>query len=258
MAPAAVVAVALAAVVAVEVEMAVDMVVVAEAASAAVDARVAVVAGATGLVGRAVLAALLADKHTSAVHSLGRRTLPLTHPKLTQHIVDFAALPELPQIDDVFICLGTTIKVAGSQAAFRAVDYDAVMAIAQAGRARGATKLGVVSAMGADAESGVFYNRVKGEVEDAIAQLGYASVSIVRPSLLVGDRGPLNQPERPGERIGLMVSKLFKPLIPANYLPVQAEDVAAGLIQAVKAGKPGVQRILSGALQGAAARAAAV
>ncbi len=257
MAPAAVVVVALAAVVAVEVEMAADTV-VAEAASAAVDARVAVVAGATGLVGRAVLAALLADKHTSAVHSLGRRTLPLTHPKLTQHIVDFAALPELPQIDDVFICLGTTIKVAGSQAAFRAVDYDAVMAIAQAGRARGATKLGVVSAMGADAESGVFYNLVKGEVEDAITELGYTSVSIVRPSLLVGDRGPLNQPERPGERIGLVVSKLLKPLIPANYLPVQAEDVAAGLIQAVKAGKPGVQRILSGALQGAAARAAAV
>ncbi len=255
MARAAVVAVALAAVAAVEVAMAADMV-VAEAASAAVDARVAVVAGATGLVGRAVLAALLADKYTSAVHSLGRRTLPLTHPKLTQHIVDFAALPDLLQIDDVFVCLGTTIKVAGSQAAFRAVDYEAVMAVAQMGRARGATKLGVVSAMGADTKSGVFYNRVKGEVEDSIAQLGYASISIVRPSLLVGDRGPLNQPERPGERIGLLVSKILKPLIPANYLPVQADDVAVGLVQSVKAGKPGVQRILSGALQGAAARAA--
>ena len=250
-------AVALAAVVAVEVEMAADTVAVG-AASAAVVARVAVVAGATGLVGRAVLAALLADKHTSAVHGLGRRTLPLTHPKLTQHIVDFAALPELPQFDDVFVCLGTTIKVAGSQAAFRAVDYEAVMAVAQAGRARGATKLGVVSAMGADPQSGVFYNRVKGEVEDAITQLGYTSVTMVRPSLLVGDRGPLNQPARPGERTGLMVSKRLKPLIPANYLPVQAEGVAAGLIQAVKAGKPGVQRILSGALQGATARAAAV
>ncbi|WP_240791952.1 epimerase [Rhodoferax bucti] len=181
----------------------------------------------------------------------------MTHTKLTQHIVDFAALPELPQIDDVFICLGTTIKVAGSQAAFRAVDYEAVVAVAQMGRARGATKLGVVSAMGADAKSSVFYNRVKGEMEDAIARLGYASVSIVRPSLLVGDRGPLNQPERPGERIGLLVSKWLKPLIPANYLPVQAEDVAAGLVQAVKAGQPGVQHILSGALQGAAARAAA-
>lgn len=88
--------------------------------------------------------------------------------------------------------------------------------------------------MGADTNSGVFYNRVKGEVEDAIAALGYALTSIVR--LLVGDRGPLNQPERPGERVGLMVSKLFKPLIPANYLPVQAADVAAGLVRAVKTG----------------------
>ena len=112
--------------------------------------------------------------------------------------------------------------------------------------------------MGADAKSGVFYNRVKGEMEDAMASLGYVSVSIVRPSLLVGDRGPLNQPERPGERVGLVVSKLFKSLIPANYLPIQASDVAAGLVRAVKAGKPGVQRILSGALQGAAARVSAV
>ena len=234
-----------------------DTVVVAEA-SAAVAARVALVAGATGLVGREVLAALLADKHYRTVHSLGRRTLPLTSPKLTQHIVDFAALQELPRIDDVFICLGTTIKVAGSQAAFRAVDYEAVVAVAGMGIAQGATNLGVVSAMGADAKSGVFYNRVKGEMEDAMASLGYVSVSIVRPSLLVGDRGPLNQPERPGERLGLVVSKLFKPLIPANYLPIQASDVAAGLVRAVKAGKPGVQRILSGALQGAAARVSAV
>ncbi|WP_296511042.1 nucleoside-diphosphate sugar epimerase [Rhodoferax sp.] len=233
-----------------------DTVVVAEA-TAAVAARVALVAGATGLVGREVLAVLLADKHTSAVHTLGRRNLPHAHPKLTQHIVDFAALPELPQIDDVFICLGTTIKVAGSQAAFRRVDFDAVMAVAQAGIARGATKLGVVSAMGADAQSRVFYNRVKGEMEAALSELGYTSISVARPSLLVGNRGPLDQPVRPGEHIGLVVSRLFKPLIPVDYLPVQAADVAAGLVQAVKTGKPGVQRILSGALQGSAARAAA-
>jgi uncharacterized protein YbjT (DUF2867 family) len=208
-------------------------------------------------VGREVLAGLLADKHYRSVHSLGRRTLPLAHPKLTQHIVDFAALPELPQIDDVFICLGTTLKAAGSRAAFRAVDFDAVLAVAKAGIRHGAINLGVVSAMGANARSGVFYNRVKGEAEEAIARLGYGCVSIVRPSLLVGDRGPLNQPERPGERIGLVVSKLLKPLVPTNYLPVQAEDVAAGLVHAVKAGRPGLHRILSGALQGAAARAAA-
>lgn len=250
MVPAVVAVADLAAVAAVEAAMAADTV----ADLVAADARVAVVAGATGLVGRAVLAALLADKHTRSVHSLGRRTLPLSHPKLQQHIVDFAALPELPQIDDVFICLGTTINVAGSQAAFRAVDYEAVVALAHMGHRCGATKLGVVSAMGANKKSGIFYNRVKGDMEDAIARIGYASVSIVQPALLVGDRGPLNQPERPGERIGLVVSKLLKPLIPANYLPVKADDVAAGLVHAVRAGQPGVHRIQSGALQGASVR----
>ena len=224
------------------------------AVAAAAAGRVALVAGATGLVGQAVLAALLADKQTSAVHSLGRRTLPLTHPKLTQHIVDFAALPELPRTDDVFICLGTTIKLAGSQQAFRAVDYEAVVAVARAAYAQGATKLGVVSTMGADAKSSVFYSRVKGEMEDALSTIGFASVSIARPSMLAGDRATLNQPLRNGEIWALNVSRWLKPLIPANYRSVQSTDVAAGLVRAVKAGRPGVQRILSGALQGASQR----
>ncbi|OYQ42987.1 nucleoside-diphosphate sugar epimerase [Rhodoferax sp. TH121] len=218
------------------------------------DARVAMVAGATGLVGREVLAALLADKTYSAVHSLGRRTLPLTHPKLTQHIVDFAALPELPRTDDVFICLGTTIKVAGSQAAFRAVDYDAVVAVARTAIAQGATKLGVVSAMGANAQSGIFYNRTKGEMEAAVSALGYQSVSIAQPSMLAGNRASLAQPVRKGELWALKVSRWLGPLIPTNYRSIQVTDVAAGLIQAVKAGQPGVRRILSGQLQGAASR----
>jgi uncharacterized protein YbjT (DUF2867 family) len=212
------------------------------------------VAGATGLVGREVLAALLADKHTSAVHSLGRRTLPLTHPKLTQHIVDFAALPELPRTDDVFICLGTTIKVAGSQQAFRAVDYEAVVAVAHAAIAQGATKLGVVSAMGADAKSGIFYNRTKGEMEAAVSALGYQSVSIAQPSMLAGNRASLDQPVRKGELWALNMSRWLGPLIPANYRSILVTDVAAGLVRAVKAGRPGVQRLLSGQLQGASQR----
>ncbi len=233
--------------------MAADTVVVAEA-TAAVAARVAMVAGATGLVGREVLAALLADNSYSAVHSVGRRALPLTHPKLTQHIVDFAALPELPRTDDVFICLGTTIKVAGSQEAFRAVDYEAVAALARMQYAQGATKLGVVSAMGADPRSGIFYNRIKGEMEAAVASIGYASVSIAQPSMLAGNRAALDQPVRNGEVWALKVSRWLSPLIPANYRSIQVKDVAAGLIQAVKAGQPGVRRIVSGQLQGAASR----
>jgi uncharacterized protein YbjT (DUF2867 family) len=205
-------------------------------------------------VGREVLAALLADKHTSAVHSLGRRTLPLTHPKLTQHIVDFAALPELPRTDDVFICLGTTIKVAGSQQAFRAVDYETVVAVAHAAIAQGATKLGVVSAMGADAKSGIFYNRTKGEMEAAVSALGYQSVSIAQPSMLAGNRASLDQPVRKGELWALNMSRWLGPLIPANYRSILVTDVAAGLVRAVKAGRPGVQRLLSGQLQGASQR----
>ena len=231
-----------------------DTVVVVAEASAAVAARVALVAGATGLVGHEVLAALLADKHYRAVHSLGRRTLPLTHPKLTQHIVDFAALPELPRTDDVFICLGTTIKVAGSQQAFRAVDYEAVVAVAHAAIAQGATKLGVVSAMGADAKSGIFYNRTKGEMEAAVSSIGYTSVSIAQPSMLAGNRASLDQPVRKGEIWALNVSRWLGPLIPVNYRSILAADVAAGLVRAVKTGQPGVQRILSGQLQGASQR----
>jgi uncharacterized protein YbjT (DUF2867 family) len=124
-----------------------------EAGMAADHGRVVLVAGATGLVGREILAALLADKTYSAVHCVGRRALAQQHPKLTCHVVDFAALPTLPPVDDCFIALGTTIKVAGSQDAFRALDLKAVEALALAVRASGATKLGVVSAMGANSQS---------------------------------------------------------------------------------------------------------
>ncbi|OYT91286.1 MAG: nucleoside-diphosphate sugar epimerase [Burkholderiales bacterium PBB3] len=215
-------------------------------------ARVAMVAGATGLVGREILAALLADKSYTAVHSVGRRKIDLQHPKLVQHVVDFAKLKNLPPVDDVLIALGTTIKVAGSQAAFRAVDFEAVVALARTARAQGASNLGVVSAMGASAHSPIFYNRVKGDMEAAVSALGYASVSIAQPSMLAGDRAALDQPTRSGEGLALSVSRWLKPLIPANYRSVRAADVAAGLLRAVRASKPGVHRVLSGALQGAA------
>lgn len=233
--------------------MAADTVVAVD--TAAVAARVALVAGATGLVGREVLAVLLADKSYSQVICVGRRTLPLQHPKLVQHTVDFQAaapLAALSHVDDVLIALGTTIKVAGSQNAFKAVDLEAVVAVARAAHALGATRLGVVSAMGADPTSTIFYNRIKGEMEEALACIGFQSLSIARPSMLSGDREALDQPERLGERVGLVATRWLKPLIPANYRAIAARDVASGLVRAVKAGKPGVTRILSGALQGAA------
>ena len=147
--------------------------------------RTVLVAGASGLVGREILAGLLTDDSVAAVHSLGRRELDLEHTKLTQHRVDFSkALPALPSVGEAFIALGTTIKAAGSQEAFRAIDFDAVVAVTSAAKLAGAKRLGVVSAMGADRQSGIFYNRVKGETEDALAALGFDTLVIARPSIL--------------------------------------------------------------------------
>lgn len=217
--------------------------------TAASDApRRVLVAGGSGLVGRELLQILLADPSVAAVHAVGRRELTLRHPRLVQHLVDFAALPALPRVDEAFIALGTTIKVAGSQAAFRAVDFDAVVAVAKAARAARATRLGVVSAMGADVRSRVFYSRVKGEMEQALSALGFETLVIARPSLLVGNREALGQPLRSGEEIGAKVSHWLAPLIPANYRPIPAAAVGRALVEAVR-DTAGRRVLLSGEMQ---------
>jgi len=212
--------------------------------------RAVLVAGTTGLVGREIVAAILADRTVKAVHCVGRRSLAIKHPKLRSHVVDFAALPALPKVDECYIALGTTIKVAGSQAAFRAIDLDAVVAVAKAAQAAGATRFGIVSAMGADPLSRVFYNRIKGEMELALTNMGLTSLVIARPSLLDGNRSALGQPDRGGEGIGLWMARRLRPLIPVNYRTILAKDVANALIRAVQAAKPGVVTLLSGDMQG--------
>jgi uncharacterized protein YbjT (DUF2867 family) len=215
--------------------------------------QVVLIAGASGLVGKQLLTLLLQDSACHEVHSLVRKPSGLQHAKLREHVVDFAKLetsaPALPKVDEVFICLGTTIKVAGSQAAFRAVDFDAVVAVARMGIAQAATKLGVISAMGASPKSGVFYSRVKGEMEQAVSALGFESVTLVRPSFLAGDRESLQQTSRPGEKIALAAMKLFNPLIPKNYQAVQARDVAQALLRGVRQARAGTRVLLSGDLQ---------
>ena len=214
--------------------------------------RTALLAGATGLVGRALLPMLLASKYYRSVHVLLRRTPPdiKASPKLNIHQVDFTRLPAaLPAVDDVLIALGTTIKVAGSEAAFRQVDLDFVLNIARAARAAGATRLAVVSALGADAKSRVFYNRVKGEMQVAIAQLGYESVVIAQPSLLLGDRVALGQPARSGE---VWAARLLGPLgwvVPKGVRPIPARTVASALLAAILDAKPGVRVLKSGVMQ---------
>ena len=198
--------------------------------------------------GREILQGLLADDSVAAVHSLGRRPLQTQHPKLTHHVVDFARLPALPAAGEVFLALGTTIKVAGSQQAFRAVDYEANLAVARAALASGATKSGVVSAMGADARSSIFYNRVKGELEDALSQLGFSTLVIARPSFLAGDREAQGQPLRLGEKLALNVSRWLAPLIPDNFKSIPVEAVANALLKTVPV-TTGKRVLLSGQMR---------
>jgi len=186
-------------------------------------------AGATGLVGRELLRLLLEDPTVEVVHAFGRRSPGIEHPKLLAHVVDFAALSPLPPVDEAYLALGTTIKVAGSQAAFRAVDVEANLAMARAALAAGARRVGLVSAMGADTRSRVFYNRCKGELEDALKSLKLESLVVARPSLLMGERTALGQPARPGERVGQILSPFLSLLLPANLRPIRAVDVARAL-----------------------------
>ena len=215
--------------------------------------RTALLAGATGLVGSALLPMLLAGKQYRSVHVLLRRAaLDIkANAKLEIHQVDFARLPaEFPTVDDVFIALGTTIKIAGSQAAFRQVDFDFVVNTARAARAAGATRLAVVSALGANARSRVFYSRVKGEMQAAIAQLGYESVVIAQPSLLLGDRAALGQPPRGGEVWAARLLELLGRMLPKVLRPIPARAVASALLAAILDAKPRVVRVLkSGAMQ---------
>ena len=198
------------------------------------SAKNALLAGATGLVGGYLLRRLLAHPSYARVEILVRRELPIRDPKLTQHIVEFARLSDgAPGVapDDVFCCLGTTIRKAGSEEAFRRVDYDYPLALARLTKAAGAGKFLMVSALGADPKSAVFYNRVKGEVEQAFAAIGLPSVYFFRPSLLTGPRAE----HRPGERVGIAVGMLIAPLLIGGlrkYRPIHADCVAAAMVYA--------------------------
>ena len=216
--------------------------------SSRVANRRVMLAGATGLVGQSLLQGLLADDSVTAVHTIGRRPLAIQHPKLTSHVVDFTALPSLPPLDEAYLALGSTIKVAGSQAAFRAVDFDANLGVARAALTAGVHRVGVVSAMGADARSSIFYNRVKGELEETLSALGFDALVIARPSLLTGDRETLGQPTRVGEKIATYAGRLLKPFIPADYRPIAAASVARALLERVPVAQ-GREVLLSGAMQ---------
>ncbi len=211
---------------------------------------VAWVAGATGLIGRELLALLGGN-----AHALVRRPVALpasgVNGTAAQHVVDWNALDvsALPIPSEAYCALGTTIKQAGSQNAFRAVDFDSVLAFASAAKAAGAQRLAVVSALGANSRSGVFYNRVKGEMEAALGAMDFATLVVARPSLLLGDRAALGQPTRLGERLGMALTRPLGGLIPASVRPIEAHTVALAMVNAMREPLKGIRILESGTLR---------
>jgi uncharacterized protein YbjT (DUF2867 family) len=201
-------------------------------------------AGASGLVGQELLRQALEHPGVSRVIAPTRRALAPAA-RLDNPVIDFERLPEdAPwwRVDAVVCTLGTTMAQAGSEAAFRRVDHDYPLAVASLARAAGASAFVLNSALGAAADSRVFYNRVKGEVENAITALAYPSLTLVRPSLL--DGGP-RRDRRPGERIALVFARVLRPVIPARYRAVATDAVARTLLAAALAQAPGVRIVES-------------
>jgi uncharacterized protein YbjT (DUF2867 family) len=199
---------------------------------APVTRRSALLLGATGLVGGFCLERLLADPTYTEVHVVGRRSLELRHPRLIEHLIDFDRLAELGAlfaVNDVFCCLGTTIRKAGSQEAFRRVDVEYPVTAARLAAEAGAEQFLVISAVGAEPESRVFYNRAKGEMETHVRQVPLQALWIIRPALQLGPRAE----RRFGERLAEL---FFRPLAPLmvgrlrRYRPVEAEMVANAMV----------------------------
>lgn len=159
-----------------------------------------------------------------------------THRKLKTVITQFSNLEhELSNIQahDIYCCLGTTIKKAGSQEAFKAIDYTLVVTVAELMRQQGAEQFLVISAMGADKDSKVFYSRVKGEMELALQELDYPCLRIIRPSLLLGKREEF----RLGEKIGVLLTPVLKPFMMGSlkkYSPIEAKKVAEFMVKITK------------------------
>lgn len=202
--------------------------------------------GATGLVGSHVLRQALADPGVAQVVAPTRKSL-VPHPKLLNPVVDFNQLPqdaEWWRVDALVCTLGTTIRVAGSQAAFYKVDHDHPLEVAYLARRHGARAFALNSALGADTASRVFYSRTKGETERDLQAVGYPSLTLVRPGLIGGVR----QESRPAEQLAVRLSQWVQPLLPRRYRVVPADRIAHHLLQAALAGAPGVHVLPSEAL----------
>jgi uncharacterized protein YbjT (DUF2867 family) len=197
------------------------------------------VLGATGLVGAECVRQFADSREFARVVVLTRRQSEvIAQAHVETHIIDFERLEDAAEhfrVSHIVCALGTTMRKAGSQEQFRRVDHDYPLAAARLGLRQGTRHFLLVSALGANARSRVFYSRVKGEVEDAIRALSYRSVTIVRPSLLLGERDEV--------RLGESIGKLFAGITPRRFRPVHARQVAATLLRAAIEDRPGVRLI---------------
>ena len=202
----------------------------------ALSTRTALVAGASGLVGGRVLRLLLEDPAYSRVTVLARRELPLSHKKLEQRIASFdrlAQIADFPRVHDVFCCLGTTMKQAGSPDAFRKVDFTYVVELARVAVRHRASQFLVVTAVGANPQSRILYSRVKGEAEEALRRLQFESLQIFRPSLIVGARAQSRPVERAAWLLGVLVAWAFVgPL--SRYRPIKAAAMARAMVRVAR------------------------
>ncbi|MFZ1658215.1 MAG: NAD(P)H-binding protein [Flavobacteriales bacterium] len=202
------------------------------------------IAGATGLVGSACLPLLLREERVGKVVALVRRPLEVQHPKLEQWVApgkDLLQALKPETVDAVICCLGTTIKNAGSQAAFIAVDKDLPLGIARWAKSQLVPTYCIISAMGADANSKIFYSRVKGEVEQELEAMDFGSLALFQPSVLTGPR----KEKRIGERIGIAVMKVVDPLLfgsMVNYRTMPHHVLAQALVHSALAPEPGAKR----------------
>ncbi len=198
--------------------------------------NVALIAGATGLVGGSLLELLLNGDRYSQVISLQRGEAKIKHPKLVTIQTDFTDLDKivLPSITDVFCCLGTTIKKAGSKEQFKKVDYAFPIALAQCGAIAGAKHFLVITSMGANPDSFFFYNKVKGELEQSLAVFKeIPTISVLRPSILLGNRSE----KRMAERIGIVLVNRLNGLFKAG-IGTEAKDVAKAMYVLAKNTSP--------------------
>ncbi|MBS1624277.1 MAG: NAD-dependent epimerase/dehydratase family protein [Bacteroidetes bacterium] len=201
--------------------------------------------GATGLVGSKCVEHALADSRIDRVIAVTRRPMDTTHPKLTNLIVDYDRLEDYAsemRADAVLTALGTTLAQAGNPAKFRVVDYDYQLRAAQIAKKNGTKTFVLLSSGGADAKSLLLYTKVKGQIEDAIAQLGFERLAILRPSLLLGER----QGYRPAEAMATWVSDklsfVFKGAL-KRFKPIEGDIVAQAMVHAVQKPYTGVRLV---------------